>query len=194
MASRFTPVLTARRGSRRMRLIVALSAALALGLPGSVVASSPPVVVHEAFDLTFQVSGLTNICGYPVFSSLAGTVTVVVHYDADGNPDREVDAGVLTRTFIAPSTGRSVSFPTSLNAVADYAPDGSAIVKFSGMVINVHSAGGPPVRFIARHEVWSAVIAEIRPDGVPIWELIDLLEKSGTDQGDPADICLALDP
>jgi hypothetical protein len=86
-----------------------------------------------------------------------------------------------------------VSFPLSLNAVADYAPDGSAVVQFSGVFIDIHTAGGAPLLIDVGRAVWSARIAEIQPTGVPVWELIDLLAKSGTTQGSFADICLALD-
>lgn len=194
MASRPRPVRTARKASRPVRLALALCAAVALAIPSSVVAATPPIVVHDDIDFTIPRQLLTAACGYPVFARFVGTVNVVVHYDADGNPASEVDAGSVTETFFAPSTGRSVSFPLSLNAVADYAPDGSAIVQFSGLFIDIHSAGGAPHLLEVGREVWSAVIIDIQPNGVPVWELIDLLSKSGTSQGNFADICLALDP
>jgi hypothetical protein len=167
---------------------------VALAIPSSVVAATPPNVVHDDIDFTIPRPLLTAACGYPVFARFVGTVNVVVHYDADGNPASEVDSGSVRETFFAPSTGRSVSFPLSLNAVADYAPDGSAIVQFSGVFIDIHSAGGAPHLIDVGREVWSAQIVEIQPNGVPVWDLIDLLSKSGTTQGNFADICLALDP
>jgi hypothetical protein len=194
MAPRPRPVRTTRRGSRPLRLALALGAAVALAIPSSVVAAAPPIVVHDAIDFTIPRQLLTAACGYPVFARFVGTVNVVVQYDADGNPDSEVDAGQVTETIFAPSTGRSVSFPLILNAVADYAPDGSAIVQFSGVFIDIHSAGGAPHRIDVGREVWSAHIVDIRPDGVPVWELDELLSKSGTTQGNFADTCLALDP
>jgi hypothetical protein len=194
MAARPRPVWTTRRGSRPLRLALALGAAIAVALPSSVAAAGPPVVVHEDVDVSFQLQGLTAVCGYPVFTSIVGRVQIVVHYDADGHPVREIDSGMPTRTIYAPSTEKSVSFPFSLNSVATYAPDGSAIVTFSGMFIDVHSAGGAPHLIDSGREVWSAVIIDIRPDGVPVWELIDLLQKSGSDRGNFADICLSLNP
>ncbi len=194
MASRPRPVRTARKVSRPVRLALALCAAVALAIPSSVVAATPPIVVHDDIDFTIPRQLLTAACGYPVFARFVGTVNVVVHYDADGNPASEVDSGSVRETIFAPSTERSVSFPLSLNAVADYAPDGSAIVQFSGLFIDIHSAGGAPHLIETGREVWSAHIVEIQPNGVPIWELDDLLAKSGTSQGNFADICLALDP
>jgi hypothetical protein len=194
MASRSILVLTARKGSRTARIGVALCAALALALPGTVVAADPPIVVHDELDFTAFLPGLTNACGYPVFSHVEGTVQIVVHYDAAGNPDREVDAGALMRTFFSPETGRSATFPLHANSVADYEPDGSGIAQVTGLAINVHSAGGPPVRFVTGREVWAVQIFEIRPDGVPVADFFELLSKSGPDLGTAPDICLALDP
>ena len=193
MASRSISVLTARTGSRPVGLALALCAALVLALPGTVVAASTTIHVQDEIDFTFPLPGLTNACGYPVLSSIVGKVNIVVTYDADGHPVREVDSGVVTRTIFAPSTGRAVSFPFSLNAVADYAPDGTAIVQATGLFVNAHIPGDPQLRFLAGREVWSAVIVEIRPDGVPIFELVDLLSRTGRDEGVFADICAALD-
>lgn len=193
MASRPRPARTARKGPRPLRLALALVAVVVLALPGTVVAGNRTVVVHDQLDFTVQLPLLTNFCGYPVFSRFVGTLTAVVQYDADGFPDWEVDSGVLERTIFAPSTGRSISFPLQQNARVDYQPDGSGIADVSGLFVNAHTAGGGPLLFGAGREVWSVQIAFIRPDGVPIVDFLDLLEKVGGGQGDITAICAALD-
>lgn len=182
--------------SRRpaMRLVIALGATLAICLPDAVMAADPPLIVSDEIDFTVPLPFLSGICGYEVFSRFEGTTKSVVHFDDAGNPIREVDTGVLTRTFFAPSTGRSVSFPFTVNFFTDYLPDGTAIAKGTGLFLSVHTAGGPPLRFVAGREVFSAVIVDVRPDGVPIVELIDLLANSGTDRGTVTGFCTALDP
>lgn len=194
VAPRPRPVRTTRRGSRPLRLAPVLGAAVALAISSSVVAATPPLVVHEDVDFTVPRQLLTAACGYPVFARFVGTVNIVVHFDADGNPTREVDSGSVTETFFAPSTGRSVGFPLSLNSVATYAPDGSAIVTFGGLFIDIHTAGGAPHLLDVGREVWSAQLVDMQPNGVPIWELDELLSKSGTTKGNLAGICLALNP
>ena len=178
---------------RRHRVAVALAAALVICLPGAVGAARPALVVRDEIDFTVKLPFLSATCGYDVFSRLEGTVTVVVTFDDAGNPIREVDTGALMRTFISPSTGRSVSFPLTVNAVAEYFPDGTAVVQTTGLFLSVHAAGGQPLRFQAGREVYSAVIVDIRPDGVPIVEFVELLLANGPNWGALTDICLALD-
>jgi hypothetical protein len=64
------------------------------------------------------------IGGFGVFLRYTGKVTAVVRFDDAGNPIREVDTGLLTFTFVAPSTGTSISYPTVANLVTDHFPDG----------------------------------------------------------------------
>lgn len=189
--SRRRPMAPSRWRARQVG--VALAAALAMCLPGAVVAAGPALVVREEIDFTVKLPFLSAVCGYDVFSRLEGTTTAVVTFDDAGNPVREVDTGVLVRTFFAPSTGRSVSFPLTVNLFTDYLPDGTAIAKTTGLFLSVHAVGGQPLRFQAGREVYSAVIVEIRPDGVPIIELVELLLANGPNWGAITDICLALD-
>jgi hypothetical protein len=178
---------------RARRTAMAAGLALAIGLPAGALAASPPLVVHDEIDQTGLLLFLSNLCGFEVFSHIEGTATSVVHFDADGNPDTEVTTGLIKRTFFAPSTGQSVTFPLPLNSFADYAPDGSAVVMFAGLVINVHTAGGAPLRFAAGRDLFTAVIVDATPEGVPIFETIDLLSTSGIDQGSVLGICTALE-
>jgi hypothetical protein len=178
---------------RVRRVAVALAAALLMCLPGAVAASAQVLVVRDEVDITVQLPFLSATCGYDVFSHLEGTTTAVVTFDDAGNPVREVDTGVLMRTFYAPETGRSVSFPLPVNLFTDYQPDGSAIAMTAGLFLSVHASGGQPLLFRAGREVYSAVLVDIRPDGVPIIELVDLLLANGADWGAITDICLALD-
>ena len=187
----FSSMALCRRSAIRFGL--ALGAAIAIVLPHAAMASGPPLIVHEDVDFTIPRPLLSGICGYEVFARFEGNVTTVVHFDDAGRPIREVDTGVLMQTFFAPSTGQSVSFPLTVNFFTDYFPDGTAIAKATGMFLNIHTQGAPPLRFAAGREVYSAVIVDVRPDGVPIVELIDLLAKSGTDRGTLAAICTALD-
>jgi hypothetical protein len=41
--------------------------------------------------------------------------------------------------------------------------------------------------------VYSAVVVDVRPDGVPIVEFVELLLANGPNWGALTDICLALD-
>jgi hypothetical protein len=63
----------------------------------------------------------------------------------------------------------------------------------AGLFINVHAAGGQPIRFVAGRDLYTAVIVDINPAGVPIIEPIDLLSSSGTDRGSILGICTALE-
>jgi hypothetical protein len=171
---------------------MALAAAVVICLPGSVLAGDRTLIVRDEIDVTVQLPFLSAVCGYDVFSQLEGTSTSIVTFD-DGTPVREVDTGVLMRTFFAPSTGQSVSFPLTVNLFTDYLPDGTAVATTTGLFLSVHAAGGQPLRFSAGREVYSAVLVEIRPDGVPIIELVELLLANGPNWGAITDICLALD-
>jgi hypothetical protein len=162
-------------------------------LPGAVSAAGPSLIVREEIDVTVQLPFLSAVCGFDVFSHLEGTTTAVVTFDEAGNPVREVDTGVLMRTFYSPETGQSVSFPLPVNLFTDYQPDGTAVAMTAGLFLSVHASGGQPLRFRAGREVYSAILVEIRPDGVPIIELVELLLAKGTDWGAITDICLALD-
>jgi hypothetical protein len=166
---------------------------LAVGLSGSALGAGQPVVVHRDLDFTFQLGLLTVECGYPVFNTFEGTITIVVHYDSEGRPDREVDSGKVVRTVFAPSTGRSISWPLSVNSSADYEPDGSGVATATGLFINAHAPGGGPLHFDGGREVWSVQIDFIDADGVPIVTFIDLLSKTGGSQGARPEICAALD-
>ena len=63
---------------------------------------------------------------------------------------------------------------------------------FAGTFINAHDPGAPPVWFVAGREMYSVVIFDYTEDGVPIFEIVDLLEASGIDSGSPLGICTAL--
>jgi hypothetical protein len=193
MKSRLPGQATAKPRWRARQLALALAALLAVGLPGAAAAAPSSLTVREQIDFTVLRPFLSGICGYDVYSRLDGTITIVMTFDDAGNPVREVDTGVLTQTFFAPATGQPVSFPLTVNMFADYQPDGTAVATITGLFLNVHATGDQPVRFQAGREVYSAVIIDVRPDGVPIIELIDLLLVNGVDWGALGDICLALD-
>jgi hypothetical protein len=171
---------------------MAAGLALALGLPAGTLAASAPLVVHDEIDLTVPLPLLTSLCGFDVYSHLEGSVTSVVHYDVDGNPDSEVTTGLVKRTFFSLTTGKSVTFPLPLTSIVDYAPDGSAVAMDAGTFINVHVAGQPPLRFVAGRDLYTAVIVGLTTEGVPIIEPIDLLASSGTERGNILGICTAL--
>jgi hypothetical protein len=179
--------------ARSARAALAACLALTIVLPASVGAASAPLVVHDDIDSTVLLPFLSDVCGFDIYSHLEGSVTSVVQFDADGNPDREVTTGLVKRTFFSTSTDQSVTFPLPLTSIVDYAPDGSAIAFDAGLFINVHVAGGQPIRFVAGRDLYTAVIVDINPAGVPIHEPIDLLSSSGTDRGSILGICTALE-
>lgn len=178
---------------RARQLALALAAVLAVGMPGAAAAATSSLTVREEVEFTVLRPFLSGLCGYEVYSTLEGTITIVTTFDDAGNPIREVDTGVLVQTFFAPATGQSVSFPLTVNMFADYQPDGTAVATLTGLVLNVHAPGGQPVRLQAGREVYTGIIIDVRPDGVPVIELIDLLVVNGVDWGALGDICLVLD-
>ena len=178
--------------SRAKRAAVAVAMVVGLGLPAGTLAAGAPLVVHDEIDSTVQLALLSGACGFDVYSHLKGSVTSVVHFDADGNPDSEVTTGLVKRTLFSPTTGQSVTFALNLSSIVDYAPDGSAVVMDAGTFINIHVAGGEPLRFVAGRDLYTAIIVDVTPEGVPIVGPVDFLAFSGTDRGTLLAICDAL--
>jgi hypothetical protein len=181
------------RKSRPIRGALIVGACLALVMPASVLGAGKPVHVHRDVFFEFQLGLLTAACGYPVFNRFEGTVNIVVHYDAEGRTDREVDAGKAVRTVFAPSTGRALSWPIHFNSSADYEPDGSGIATVTGLAVNAHAPGLGQLQHLAGHEVWAIQIVEIDDEGVPFADFVELLESHGSNFGSLPEICAALD-
>jgi YD repeat-containing protein len=184
---------------RRIR-IAAASLIVAAGLIGAVAApasATPSSHFSEPVNFSFQLNYYTNLCGFPVFQSLVGTINTTLRYDSAGNIVSEVDTQPgTTLTFSSPTSGKSLSWPFALVGRTDYTNGGAvgseATAYGSGLSIKA-----PGVSADGGRVVFSAVVVATTPDGIPIIGFTGVISSSAH-PADPdaidAAICAALAP
>jgi hypothetical protein len=171
--------------------------ATTLALTAAPAHAAPPTHFAEPINLTYQDDYLTDFCGIPVLFTLAGTFKTTLLHDQSGAIVAEVDTQPgATASFTAPTTGKSFSFPFATILRTDYtdgAALGSAAVAYgSGLSLKV-----PGISAHAGRAVFSAVVADKTPYGVPIIALTGVISWVGH-ENDPdtvdAAFCNALAP
>ena len=177
------------------RVVATIGATLALLAPGTGLAASAPLVVRNPIDITIPRPLLSSGCGFEVVNRIEGTVTAVLRSDDGGAPIREIDTGLLTFTFFAPSTEKSVSYPVASNLLTDYFPDDTAIATITGLTAVIHERGGAPLHLDVGRTVFSGIVVGVNEDGLPIVEFVDVLSDTGAQKGDFFDaVCAVLAP
>jgi hypothetical protein len=183
--------------SRRLFRGALTALALAAALAPAPAQAGPPSHFSEPVDFTFPENYLTDLCGFPVFYSLVGTLETTLRHDRSGTIISEVDTQPGTTViFSSPETGKSFSFPFAAILRTDYT-DGAALGSEttsygSGMSLNV-----PGISAHAGHAVFSGVVASYTPYGVPIVAFTSVISWVGH-ENDPdavdAAFCNALAP
>ena len=182
------------RNRNRFRIGAAL-VAMAAALTTASAQATPPSHFSEPVDFSFQLNYYTNLCGFPVFQSLVGTINTTLRYDKAGNVVSEIDTQPgATLTFSSPT--KSLSWPFATMVRTDYTNGGAvgseATAYGSGLSIKAPGASADGGRV-----VFSAVVVATTPDGVPIVGFTGVISSSAH-PADPdaidAAICAALAP
>lgn len=160
--------------------------------------ATPPSHFSEPVNFSFQLEYYTDLCGFPVFRSLDGTLNTTLRYDSSGKIISEVDTQPgTTVTFSSPTSGKSISWPFAKVLRTDYTNGGAlgsdATSYGSGLGIKVP---GVPAADSGRI-VFDAVVVDTTPYGVPIVAFEGVISVQGHEaDGDALDaaICAALAP
>jgi hypothetical protein len=160
--------------------------------------ATPPSHFSEPVNFSFQLDYYSDLCGFPVFQTLAGTLNTTLLYDRSGNLVREIDTQPgTTVTFSSPTSGKSFSWPFANLLRTDYTNGGAlgsdAISYGSGLGIK---APGVPAADSGRI-VFDAVVIAITPDGIPIVGFEGVISVQGHEaDGEAVDaaVCAALAP
>src|SRR5947209_7714372 len=95
---------------RKLALILTL-AALPLALAATASAASPTRISFKVND-TFYAQFTSAYCGFDIYRTISGTVTVTLFRDGSSTLVRELDTGPdFKESFYAPSTGKTFSDP-----------------------------------------------------------------------------------
>jgi hypothetical protein len=184
-----------------MPLVTAVGLALvamAAALTTASAQATPPSHFSEPVNFSFQLDHYTDLCGFPVFQSLDGTLNTTLRYDSSGSIISEVDTQPgTTVTFSSPTSGKSFSWPFANLFRTDYtngAALGSDATSYgSGLGMKVP---GVPAADSGRI-VFDAVVFGTTPYGVPIVAFTGVVSVAGH-ESDPdavdAAICAALAP
>lgn len=180
----------------RSRMGVGLVAMVA-ALTTASAQATPPSHFSEARNISFQLGYYTDLCGFPVFQSVVGTINTTLFYDRSGSIVSEVDTQPgATLSFSSPTSGKSLSWPFGNMLRTEYtngAAIGSDAISYgSGLSIKV-----PGVSADSGRVVFSAVVVDTTPDGVPLVGFTGVISEKGSPT-DPdaidAAICAALAP
>ncbi len=156
--------------------------------------ANQPVHVRSEIDLTVDQVFYTQACGFPVEWHIDGPIHATLFLDGEGNPVHEIDTTPsLRNTYVAPSTGKSVTYPGTGSLITDYFPDGTAIASLNGNVLRVHVPGGGPALMSTGRIVFAAVVTGTNPDGLPIIEFTGLISAVGVDHASDQAVCQALE-
>ena len=172
-----TRALNQRRGSTAA--VVLLGSAAGLLFTGSAAAASPPSRVAFSVDETFRSPFTSAVCGFDVFVHVEGTAVATVFFDDTGTPVREIDTQPnLKITVVAPSTGRSFTYPRAGALTQDYsagtAIGSPALATLTGLIEAAGSTAPDAGRIVI-----DAVIVAIGPEGIPIVDFVSEVAASG---------------
>lgn len=169
---------------RSLALLLALAATSLV--PVSAAAAATPL--HQRFDVdeTFYGPFFSERCGIPVYFHEQGTVDVKLFYDQSGDQVvREIDTfPSFTETVFSPvadgGTGKSLTYPHAAMLEFDYTA-GTAI----GSPVTVTSSGlqgfAAPGLPGAGREIYTGVIVDISPEGIPLVEWpLSVISSTGT--------------
>ena len=183
-----------RNGTRVGLAVVAMMAALTTASAHA----TPPSHFSEPVNFSFELDYYTDLCGFPVFQTLDGTLNTTLLYDRSGNIVSEIDTQPgTTVTFSSPTSGRSFSWPFADLLRTDYTNGGvlgsDATSYGSGLGIKVP---GVPAADSGRI-VFDAVVVGATSYGVPIVAFEGVISVHGH-ASDPdavdAAVCAALAP
>jgi hypothetical protein len=182
---------------RRIGLLVSLAALLALGgglLAATPAWATPPQHFHQQINLSFPDDELSTVCRFDVFQVFAGRVNTTLFYDQSGTLVRSTATGpTFTRSFTAPSTGKSIVSRNPVPLIVDYTGGGAVGMPAVGRATGLVFMFQPGVMLTGR-QVFEAVVVDHTPEGIPIIGDAKLISQSGNFfSGDLAHlICAAL--
>jgi len=157
----------ARRSLARRAGATCIAAAATLGLAAPA-HSTPPLHVAFPVEYSYEIQGLTELCGVEVWIRLEGTLTGILFRDKDGIVSGEFDSQPNTwSTLFSPETGQSFRNPFATTFHYEY-PDGAspgdrAVVTATGFLEKIP---GLPAR--AGRAVFPDGKVLFLDDGVPI--------------------------
>ena len=183
---------------KRSRSPVALALAVIMSaLMTASAQAQPPSHFAEPVNFSFPLDYYTNLCGFPVFQSLVGTLNTTLRYDRSGSIVSEIDTQPgTTVTFSSPTSGKSFSWPYAAILHTDYT-NGGALGSNATAYGNGFSMKVPGIPADAGRVVFDAVVFDSTPYGVPIIAFTGVISVAGhTNDPDTLDaaICAALAP
>jgi hypothetical protein len=175
-----------------------VAAAMVAALTTASAQATPPAHFSEPVNFNFPLDYYTDLCGFPVVQTLAGTLNTTLLYDRSGNIVSEIDTQPgTTVTWSSPTSGKSFSWPFADLLRTDYtngAALGSDATSYgSGLGMKVP---GVPAADSGR-VVFDAVVVDSTPYGVPIVAFEGVISVSGHESdADAVDaaVCAALAP
>jgi hypothetical protein len=167
---------------RRIGLLVSLVALLALGggmLAATPARATPPQHFHQQINVSFPNDEVSAVCRFDVVEVYAGNLNTTLFYDQSGALVRSTATGpTFTRSFTAPSTGKSIVSRNPVPLIVDYTGGGAvgtpAVGRATGLVFMIQ----PGVMATGR-QVFQAVVVDHTPEGIPIIGEINLISQSG---------------
>jgi hypothetical protein len=175
---------------RRIVVLLAL-AALPVVLAATASANAPKRVSFKVDD-TLYVPFTSAYCGFDVYRTISGTISVTLFQDRNGTLVRETDTGPdFKESFYAPSTGKTFSDPGFVTAHTVFdggaAIGSTATVTLTGLLQN---AAGPAD---AARLVLRGAVVGIDSSGIPFVDASEFVSASGHLSDDPVgNRCAAL--
>ena len=178
-----------------MRKLALLSTVVAfvIGLAAVPSVAGPPTQLFLEDDITFPSGGLTAACGFPVFVSIQGGIHIMLRMDRNGVLTETDTQSKWALTLSAPTQGTSFSYkfgPSKWVYPEGAVLGGPAIIYANGVDVRYPGVPAEAGRTVIRGE-----IIDIRPDGVPVADFVEVLSESGN-QLPPAEtranLCAAL--
>jgi hypothetical protein len=154
-----------------------------------------PTHFSEQVDFSFVSPYYTDLCGFDVSESLAGTLKATLFFDRSGTVLRETDTQPgAVQTFSSATTGRSFSWPFASTLVTTY-PNGTAlgapaVARGSGLAAKI-----PGVPADAGVVTFGQATVVGYQDDVPVIDLGPITGQSGHSNDfatEDAAICAAL--
>ena len=175
-----------------MRRFIVGSAVLALTAGWAApAAAAPPTRVSEPIQFSFEDTELSTECGFTVLVSGEGNVTATLNERRAGAA-LEVDRQVVTWTYEAPSTGKSLDYLSNLTAIFEY-PEGALVGAPAQVTVTGTFAHDVGVSAAAGRLVFDSTIIAISDAGIPIAPLGEPVTSVGRfPDFDVAALCAAI--
>ena len=128
---------------RKLSALVAVAGAFTLVVAAGANATPPE---HFPVEPAGDPVTIVGACAFPIVLEREGDVRPTLFFDRDGNASRGLTSYANSRvTFTNADTGKSVTTASSATEHVTFNPDGSFVVKSTGLVGHVIVGGGPPL-------------------------------------------------